>query len=599
MARPKLVATTRLVDGVRVPITPAPATASGSLKDLSIGLAKQNSAVAPVSGSGSIKDLSIGLAKNAPITQADITSAQSGGASLASRAIAAPVAPTSMTSGGTSASSPITSSNQTGVTGGKTRYSRYSDTQTEDPAPVKSVEQIQKEMSRGAQGEINALNKYYADLTKSQLGEQSLINNQNDRSTASVNTLTGLAGSSEANITQQATTAQGQRANDRIREQNTNTLAVKVQGILSAIRTDAQSQYQYERSEARLDAESQRKNREESYTRAQENTKLLAQSGATVEGYKQTDPEGYAHLVKQLGSEELLKATFTLNRPVEQVVERKIEGGKLIQIYENPLTGKSTIETLDLGLPVGYSKTIDAGNRILAIPDNWDGDPANLVTINKGLTPSQAASGTGGGGGVVVSDAAQNIIDQINLGSNLDDLIKGTSNAAQKLRNEVLAGLNAQGGLSEKSFGILKDGKDVVDAMLNSKAYRALGGYSSIFGGQYTTAYGDAMAQAQQLQAILARDNLGLLKGAMSDKDLAFIQAMSSGFEGQGTQSEEFIKGRFESIQKSLADKLKNMPSDTADTSGGTLTSPDGTQEVNISDLTPEELKEARSAGWN
>lgn len=483
-------------------------------------------------------------------------------------------------------------SNAVGIKTGMGRYSRYGN-EDEPVVEQPNLEDIQKKMARAAQKEINSLYAYQSDLLQEQQG----INAKDDRSTASINTLTGLAGSTEANINQQATTAKGQQANQQIR----NAVQTQVQGVLSAIRKDAQSQYQYERTESRLDAETQRANREEFYKKAQENTKLLAQSGATAEGYKNTDPEGYQHLVKQLGSEELVKATFTLNRPIEQVVERKIEGGKLIQIYENPLTGKSTIETLDLGLPVGYSKTIDAGNRILAIPDNWDGDPSNLVTINKGLTPSQAQAGTGTGIDTGdVSPAAQNIIDQINLGASLDDLVKGTSNAAQKLRNEVLAGLNAQGGLTTKSYEILKDGKEVVDAMLNSKAYKALGGYSSIFGGQYSTAYGDAMAQGQQLQAILARDNLGLLKGAMSDKDLAFIQAMSSGFEGQGTQSEAFIKERFESIQKKLADKISKVPTETATgSSGGTLTSPDGTQEVNIADLTPEEIQEARDAGWN
>lgn len=374
------------------------ATASGSLKDLSIGLANQpgggaGSASSPMgsTGGGSIKDLSIGLAKNNPITQADILSAQSGGASLASRT--ASQATTGATGG---ARSNPAGSNSTGIkTGGTTRYSRYGN-EDEPVVEEPNLEDIQKKMARDSQKEINSLYKYQSDL----LAEQQGINKQDDRSTASINTLTGLAGSTEANINQQATTAKGQQANKQIMD----AVTVQVQGILSAIRKDAQSQYQYERTESRLDAETQRKNKEEFYTKAQDNAKLLAQSGATAEGYKTTDPEGYAHLVKTLGSEELVKATFTLNRPIEQVVQRKIEGGKLIQIYENPLTGKSTIETLDLGLPVGYSKTIDAGDRILAIPDNWDGDPSNLVTINKGLTPSQASGTTAGGAGAYGSD---------------------------------------------------------------------------------------------------------------------------------------------------------------------------------------------------
>lgn len=166
-----------------------------------------------------------------------------------------------------------------------------------------------------------------------------------------------------------------------------------------------------------------------------------------------------------------------------------------------------------------------------------------------------SGSGGSGSGSGQVSSAAQNILQQLNMGANLDDLIKGSSNASQALRNEVLGALNAQGGVTDRQGELFKDAKTAVDKLL-SGGYKALGGYSTILGGKYTTAYGDAMAQAQQLQAILARDNLGLLKGAMSDKDLAFIQSMSSGFEGSGIQSEGFIKERLTEIQNKIQKKL-------------------------------------------
>ncbi len=562
--------------------TPTPQkTVSGSLKDLSIGLAQQNKNTAPTSGSGSIKDLSIGLAKGNSITQADITRAQSGGASLAS--LSSPVS--TPTTGGAPSTTSTPTSNQTGVDG-KGYYSRYS----KNEAPVvetPNYEDIQKKLAKDAQKEINSLYKYQKSLLDEQLG----VNQQEERATASVSTLTGLAGSSEANVQQQKTTEKGQQANKQIMD----AVNTQVQSVLAKVRSDAMQQYQYERTQASQDAVTNATLTEKARKTATENIAALSQSGVTNDGYKEADPEGYAYLAKQMGGEDVVKAMFTLNRPQETILDKKIEGGKYIISFQNPLDGKIRIETVDLGLPPQYTKTIDAGNRILAIPDGWTGDPAELITINKGLTPSQETTvdiSTG------VSPEAQNIIDQINLGASLDDLVKGTSNAAQNLRNEVIAGLNAQGGLTTKSYEILKDGKEVVDAMLNSKAYEALGGYSSILGGQYSTAYGDAMAQAAQLQAILARDNLGLLKGAMSDKDLAFIQAMSSGFEGQGTQSEAFIKERFESIQTKLADKISKVPTETG-SSSGTLTSPDGTQEVNIADLTPEQIQEARDAGWN
>jgi hypothetical protein len=457
-------------------------------------------------------------------------------------------------------------------------------------------EQIAREKIRGAQGEIDALNKYGADLIQT----QTQTNNQRLQDTNSINALTGLAGSSEAATNTQQTRAQNTQDIQKIQDQ----VSVKVQGILSQIRQDATTEAAQQRADAVTGAKASIEYQAQREEKASQHATTLAASGVTVDGLKKTDPASYQRLADSVGGEGMLKALFTLNRPQETIIDKKIEGGKYMVAYQNPITGKISIETLDTGLPVGYSNTIDAGNRILAVPDNWDGDPSKLVTINKGLTPSQAASasgGSGGGGasdtGVQVSSAAQNIIDQINLGANLDDLIKGTSNAAQSLRNEVLAGLNAQGGMTDKNVEILTEGKTVVDSLLSTKAYKAMGGYSTLIGGQFSTSYGDAQAKAGQLSAILARDNLGLLKGAMSDKDLAFIQSMSSGFEGAGTQSEGFIKERLETIQTKLKKKIDSQATQTT-TTQGVLRSPDGTQEVNVSDLSPEELQEARDDGW-
>jgi hypothetical protein len=148
----------------------------------------------------------------------------------------------------------------------------------------------------------------------------------------------------------------------------------------------------------RLDTESAAKERTARLEEATQNAAMLAQSGVTYEGLKTTDPEAYQALADSVGGEELLKAQFTLNRPQEDILDKKIENGKYVIAYRNPLTGATRIESVDLGLPPQYTKTVDAGNRILAIPDNWSGDPAELLTINKGLTPGQASAAAGKSG---------------------------------------------------------------------------------------------------------------------------------------------------------------------------------------------------------
>lgn len=405
--------------------TAAPqSTASGSLKDLSIGLAQQNGALAPTEGSGSIKDLSIGLAKGKPITQEDITRAQSGGASLAS--LTAPTS-TSTQSGSPTGTTSSPTSNQTGV-GGDGYYSRYS--KEEEPVvETPNYDDIQKKLAKDSQKEINALYKYQKSLLDEQLG----INKQEERATASVSTLTGLAGSSEANVQQQKTTEAGQKANQKIMD----AVNVQVQSLLSKVRTDAMQQYQYERTQASQDAVTNATLTEKARKTATENLSALAMSGVTNDGYKQADPEGYAYLAKQMGGEDMVKAMFTLNRPQETILDKKIEGGKYIISFQNPLDGKIRIETVDLGLPPQYTKTIDAGDRILAIPDGWTGDPSELITVNKGLTPSASSKESTDGGIYDILDfrTANAVISQADKFTS-SDVVKQFNNI-QDARNNI------------------------------------------------------------------------------------------------------------------------------------------------------------------
>ncbi len=289
--------------------------------------------------------------------------------------------------------------NTSGYSSLKDMSMALSPTQTKPNRPVttesvdqpKTAAQIQEELLKASQGEINHINRYAAQQIEALKPRQE----ERLRETSSVNTLTGLAGSTEANRTTESTTKVNQKENDLIRAE----AAAKISGILSGVKTKALEMAQTERENFRLDAETKEKQRVARLTEATNNAALLAASGVTYEGLQKTDPEAYKALADSVGGEELLKAQFTLNRPQEDILDKKIEGGKYVIAYRNPLTGATRIESVDLGLPPQYTKTVDAGNRILAIPDNWDGDPSKLLTINKGLTPGQAAAGAGGGTG--------------------------------------------------------------------------------------------------------------------------------------------------------------------------------------------------------
>lgn len=77
----------------------------------------------------------------------------------------------------------------------------------------------------------------------------------------------------------------------------------------------------------------------------------------------------------------------------------------------------------------------------------------------------------------------------------------------------------------------------------------------------------DLINKAQQLQSMLTAGNLGLLKGSMSDKDLAFIKSMSSGMNVSDTGirgSYQATKGRLEQIASKLEAGLKGYSPDYA-----------------------------------
>jgi len=202
-------------------------------------------------------------------------------------------------------------------------------------------------------------------------------------------------------------------------------------------------------------------------------------------------------------------------------------------------------------------------------------DAKGNMIASRAKTYAPKSGGSDGGSGSVigssgspVSSAAQNILNQLNTnGGTVDDYVKGSSKDAQRLRNEVYDALNNQGGRTNIATGLLTDAKDVVKDLINTKSYKDLGGYSTKLGGQFGTSYGDAKARVAQLSALLARDNLGLLKGAMSDKDLAFIQAMSTGFEGQGVQSEDYIEDKLNTIYTKLDKKVGGTNNTTSNNS--------------------------------
>lgn len=340
---------------------------------------------------------------------------------------------------GTWNTNPTTGINEFSASGGTPSpyYSRYSPSAEEKylstfTAP-ESEEQIQARKTRDAQGLIDSINQTY----DAKLKEQDIVNQERNRGTNAVNVLSGLSGSSDANVAVN-------RTNDVNSKENQAIIAEKgmqIQSVLSQIRNSAATEARSQRDEARMNAEQILGRRKAAQEEAVGNLTMLAQSGTTAEGLKTTDPEAYAHLAQQVGGETMLKSMLALNRPKEQILDKRLEGGKYIVSYQNPLTGAIRIETADLGLPPEYTKTVDAGDRILAIPDNWSGDPADLITINKGLTPAQAQpKGTGGGGAGTEPKPLKLTASQVDTLSSFDTTAQAATEALGLLSKGISTG---------------------------------------------------------------------------------------------------------------------------------------------------------------
>lgn len=240
----------------------------------------------------------------------------------------------------------------------------------------KTEEVIAAEKQKTAQAEIDALNSHYNSL----LEDQRVVNEGRSRGTNAISTLTGLAGSTEANNASNNTTTLNQRDNQKIQ----NERAVAITGVLSKIRSEAATEARNSRLDARQSAEDILARRKTTQEESVKNLQTLAGSGVTIEGLKKSDPSSYKHLADSVGGEEILKAQFILNRPRNDVVGVPVRvGNHYVQMYKNPLTGAITAENIQLPfeLPTEYTSFTKMGDNLVAMPNNWDGDVSKLKTV--------------------------------------------------------------------------------------------------------------------------------------------------------------------------------------------------------------------------
>lgn len=256
-----------------------------------------------------------------------------------------------------------------------------------DEAPAlitaKSEDEIQQEKLKQAQGEISALNDYYATLT----AESKVLGEKNMRSTDSISVLTGLQGSTEAGEAAKKTGTENKRDLDRI----ANEKNLAIQTLLGKIKTSAVEAAKQQRLDARQSEQDRISFREKAKAEAVENLTALAksESGATLEGLQATlSPEEYRHLIENSGGESMAKAILFENRAKSTVLGTpQVMGGQMVQAYTKP---DGTVKYEKIDLPEGV------------VPDKIEQiikDDSGIFIINKDGTFSRVTgSGKTGGG---------------------------------------------------------------------------------------------------------------------------------------------------------------------------------------------------------
>lgn len=301
-----------------------------------------------------------------------------------------------------------------GDTQGQTDAAAYLDNfqapETED--------QIIARKTKEAADSIKTSKDLYASLTS----DQGTANDLNTRETNARSVLGGLQGSSAASSAAVATADQNAQKLKTLKAQGASDLQTIYKGIQDSAYTEAEAQ----KNDATASAKDILARKDTNRTQATADITTLAKSGFDFSAIKTSDPTTYQHLVDSVGGEDQLNALAVLNRPQDTILDKSVQGGKYVIAYQNPLTGKVTIQSTDLGLPAGYKQVGDAGDRLLFAPADWDGDSSKVISFSKGAIPKV---GTGTGGlKTVISGTLTATADDITRGVQLLNTSKGADN---------------------------------------------------------------------------------------------------------------------------------------------------------------------------
>jgi hypothetical protein len=422
----------------------------------------------------------------------------------------------------------------------------------------KTEEEIIQERTNSAKGIITSLNDFYDQ----QLKEQGEVNKQREAETNAQSVLSGLMGSSEAGSRAIAATEKGAQANKGIQAERN----MKLQEIYTNIQNNAKAEAKDQRNEARLNAQDILARSEQKRQKATEDIKILAGAGFELDTIRQKDPNTYASLVRSIGGEDKLKSLFVINRPKQDIVGTPVRvGNHYVQMYRNPLTGAVTAENIEIpgGLPANYTKfeklqDANGNQTLIAIPDDWDGDPSKLKTVGGGN------GGGGSTGGIKNPEYAATVNTILGSGKFTKDQVALVKNAINNgedpmivIKNQAKNILGTEGTALTKYEGA-KNAMQTLEGAL--KEFYAANGNSGIFSGNFEKVYNKLGAVndpklvdiAVQIAASLQKYRNAISGTAYSEQEGKDIASIFPGINKGEILNSTIVKARMKTLDSDI-----------------------------------------------
>lgn len=213
-------------------------------------------------------------------------------------------------------------------------------------------------------GQVDAINNTYANL----ISDERVAGVGRMGSTRASNARGGTLGGDFGNAALDKTSAYNEQRVQQLADEKN----LKIQTILGGANKDAQDRINTEKADVDKNSQAYLNYVKESGDKASEQLKAFAGAGGQVD---QLSDGEYNHFLKSTGmSPEQLKAMVTLNQPKDTILHSEVQGSNYIQVMKDPITGKVTTSSIDLGFKVPPEYTVEklANGQLAFYPKKVD-----------------------------------------------------------------------------------------------------------------------------------------------------------------------------------------------------------------------------------